>query len=98
MLILGFRLILMEIGLVLLILMDILEFMPGAPIVFNTLCSKATSDTIKKHGGEPVLWLTGHSFIKAKVKEVRSPFGGELSGHFFFMDNFYGHDDGAFTT
>ena len=39
--------------------------------------------------------MTGHSFIKAKVKEVNSPFGGELSGHFFFMDNFYGHDDGA---
>jgi len=77
---------------------DILESMPGSPIIFNTLCSKAVSDTIKAAGGEPVMWLTGHSFIKAKVKEVRSPFGGELSGHFFFMDNFYGHDDGAFTT
>src|SRR3989344_8907922 len=71
---------------------DILESMPGSPIIFNTLCSKAVSDTIKAAGGEPVMWLTGHSFIKAKVKETRSPFGGELSGHFFFMDNFYGHD------
>lgn len=77
---------------------DILDFLPNSPIVFNTLCSKAVSDTIKQSGGKPVMWLTGHSFIKAKVKEVRAPFGGELSGHFFFMDNFYGHDDGAFAT
>lgn len=78
--------------------MDILEYMPGSPIVFNTLCSQQVIDVIKSHGGEPVMWMTGHSFIKAKVKEVRAPFGGELSGHFFFMDNFYGHDDGAFAS
>lgn len=77
---------------------DILHFLPGSSIVFNTLCSKTTSDTITRAGGKPVIWSTGHSFIKAKVKEERSPFGGELSGHFFFMDNFYGHDDGAFAT
>ncbi len=77
---------------------DILEYMPGAPIVFNTLCSKATSDVIKSSGGNPVMWLTGHSFIKAKVKESRAPFGGELSGHMFFMDSFYGHDDTGFAT
>lgn len=77
---------------------DILEFMPGAPIIFNTLCSKATSDVIKNSGGEPVMWLTGHSFIKAKIKEMRSPFGGELSGHIFFMDNAFGHDDTCFAT
>lgn len=74
---------------------DILEYMPGASIVFNTLCSKQVPETIKAAGGKPVIWKTGHSFIKAKVKEVNAPFGGELSGHFFFMDNFYGHDDGA---
>ncbi len=77
---------------------DIVNFLPGSPIVFNTLCSKATSDAITAAGGKPVIWMTGHSFIKAKVKEVRAPFGGELSGHFFFMDNFYGHDDGAFAS
>ena len=77
---------------------DILEYMPGAPIVFNTLCSKATSDVIMEFKGKPVMWLTGHSFIKAKVKEERAPFGGELSGHMFFMDSFYGHDDTAFAT
>lgn len=77
---------------------DILEYMDNAPIVFNTLCSKATSDVITASGGVPVMWLTGHSFIKAKVKEARAPFGGELSGHMFFMDNFYGHDDTGFAT
>lgn len=74
---------------------DIAEFMPGSPIVFNTLCSKTVSETIVSSGGKPIIWKTGHSFIKAKVKEANAPFGGELSGHFFFMDNFYGHDDGA---
>lgn len=74
---------------------DVLDFMPGANIVYNTLCSRQVTEAIEKAGGNPVMWLTGHSFIKAKVKEVRSPFGGELSGHIFFMDNFYGHDDGA---
>jgi phosphomannomutase len=44
------------------------------------------------------MWMTGHSFIKAKVREVHAIFGGELSGHFFFVDNFYGHDDGAIGT
>lgn len=75
---------------------DVLSSMPGSPIVYNTLCSRQVTETINKHGGKPVMWLTGHSFIKAKVKETRAPFGGELSGHIFFMDNFYGHDDGAY--
>lgn len=77
---------------------DIIHYLPGSNIVFNALCSKTTSDAITAAGGNPVMWLTGHSFIKAKVKEERAPFGGELSGHFFFMDNFFGHDDGAFAT
>jgi len=77
---------------------DLLNFEPGAKIIFNTLCSKQTSDVIEARGGKPIIWLTGHSFIKAKLKEERALFGGELSGHFFFMDNFYGHDDGAYTT
>lgn len=75
--------------------LDVLEFMPGSPIVYNTLCSKQVSDAVVAAGGKPVIWMTGHSFIKAKVKEARSPFGGELSGHIFFMDNFFGHDDAA---
>lgn len=77
---------------------DVLSYLPGANIVYNALCSKQVDEVIRLHGGTPVMWKTGHSFIKAKVREVRSPFGGELSGHFFFMDNFYGHDDGAIAT
>ena len=77
---------------------DVLDFLPGAKIVYNTLCSRQVTEAIESAGGKPVIWLTGHSFIKAKVKEEKSPFGGELSGHIFFMDNFFGHDDGAFAS
>lgn len=75
---------------------DVLDFLPGSKIVYNTLCSRQVQETIEQANGQGVMWLTGHSFIKAKVKEERSPFGGELSGHIFFMDNFYGHDDAAY--
>lgn len=74
---------------------DILDFLPGAKIIFNTLCSKQVNDVVKSPGGIPIIWKTGHSFIKAKVAEEKAPFGGELSGHMYFVDNFYGHDDGA---
>ena len=77
---------------------DVLDYIPGAPIVFNTLCSKQVTDTFNDAGGQPVIWITGHSFIKAKIKEERGPFGGELSGHIFFTDNFFGHDDGAYAS
>lgn len=74
---------------------DVLDFLPGAKIVYNTLCSKQVPEVITAAGGLPIIEKVGHSFIKARVREERAPFGGELSGHFFFMDNFYGHDDGA---
>lgn len=77
---------------------DILNFLPGSKIIYNTLCSKQVDEVIKANGGVPIIWKTGHSFIKAKVREERAPFGGELSGHFYFVDNFYGHDDGAIAT
>jgi phosphomannomutase/phosphoglucomutase len=66
--------------------------------VYNTLCSRQVTETIEKGGGKGIIWKTGHSFIKSKLKEERAPFGGELSGHIFFMDNFYGHDDAAYAT
>ncbi|MDO8577112.1 MAG: phosphomannomutase/phosphoglucomutase [Candidatus Daviesbacteria bacterium] len=78
--------------------MDVLDFMPGAKIIFNVLCSKQTRDVIEAHGGKPIIWMAGHSYIKAKLKEERAPFAGELSGHMFFADNFYGHDDEAYAT
>jgi len=77
---------------------DVLDFLPKSKIIFNTLCSKQVKEVVLKAGGIPVIWSTGHSFIKAKVAEERAPFGGELSGHFFFVDNFYGHDDGAYAS
>ncbi len=77
---------------------DVLDFLPGEKIVYNALCSRQVTEAIENAGGKPVVWLTGHSFIKAKVKEEKAPFGGELSGHIFFMDNFFGHDDGAFAS
>ncbi len=77
---------------------DVLDTMPGAPIIYNTLCSRQVTEAIEKAGGKPVMWVTGHSFIKAKVKAESAPFGGELSGHIYFTDNFYGHDDGAYAS
>ena len=77
---------------------DVLDYLPGSQIVYNALCSRQVTETIESAGGKPVMWLTGHSFIKAKIKETKAPFGGELSGHIFFFDNFYGHDDGAYAS
>ena len=78
--------------------MDVLEKHPGAKIMYNTLCSKVVEDTIKKFGGEPFMWRTGHSFLKKKNQEIKAAFIGELSGHFFFSADFYNHDDGCYTT
>lgn len=75
---------------------DVLENLPGSTIIFNNLCSRAVPDTIKKLGGYPLMWKTGHSYIKSKIRETGAMLGGELSGHIFFMDNFFGHDDAAY--
>lgn len=76
----------------------ILADLPEAKIVYNSLCSRIVEETIKEAGGKPIMWRTGHSYIKEKVQIERAIFGGELSGHFFFFDNFYGHDDGSYAT
>ncbi|MFH1187497.1 MAG: phosphomannomutase/phosphoglucomutase [bacterium] len=75
---------------------EILERFKGSKIVYNTLCSQIVRETVKKNGGTPVIERTGHSFIKDKIAKVGAAFGGELSGHFFFADNAYGHDDGSY--
>lgn len=75
---------------------EILERFPGSKIIYNMLCSQVVSKVIKKMDGEGIMWLTGHSFIKDKIAEEEAVFGGELSGHFFFNDNFYGYDDGVY--
>jgi len=77
---------------------DILDFLPGAKIIYNALCSKQVGEVIRQSGGIEIMWRVGHSFMKATAREEGASFGGELSGHFFFLDNFYGHDDGAIAT
>jgi len=77
---------------------DALERNPGGKIVFNTLCSKVVQDIIKMEGGQAIMWRTGHSFIKAKAQEEKAVFAGELSGHFYFLDKFYPHDDGLYSS
>src|SRR3989344_1503836 len=75
---------------------EILERFPGSKIIHNTLCSQVVTQVVQQNGGIPIMWLTGHAFIKSKIAEENAAFGGELSGHFFFKDNAYGHDDGTY--
>jgi phosphomannomutase/phosphoglucomutase len=75
---------------------DILESLPRSTIIYNNLCSQAVPETITRFHGLPLMWKTGHSYIKAKIRESGAMLGGELSGHIFFMDNFFGHDDAAY--
>ncbi len=74
----------------------ILKEKTGAKIIGDVKCSDRLYDDIKKHGGHPVMWKTGHSLIKTKIKEEKAPFGGELSGHVFFADRNYGYDDALY--
>jgi phosphomannomutase/phosphoglucomutase len=75
---------------------DILAQQPGAQIIFDVKCSRQLAQHIKAHGGEPLMWRTGHSLIKAKLKETKAPLAGEMSGHVFFNDRWYGFDDGLY--
>lgn len=75
---------------------NILKQNPGAAIVGDVKCSDRLFKDISDHGGKPVMWKTGHSLIKNKIKELKCPFGGELSGHIFFADRNYGFDDAPY--
>ncbi|MES2179759.1 MAG: phosphomannomutase/phosphoglucomutase [Gemmatimonadota bacterium] len=68
----------------------------GQPIIFDVKCSQALTDEIARAGGKPVMWKTGHSLIKDKMKESGAPLAGEMSGHMFFSEGFYGHDDALY--
>jgi len=72
---------------------DLLKREPGAKIVFDVKASQALPDEIKKYGGVPVMWKTGHSLMKKKMHEIGSPLGGEVSGHLFVGEDYYGFDD-----
>jgi phosphomannomutase/phosphoglucomutase len=68
----------------------------GQPIIFDVKCSQALPEEITRAGGTPVMWRTGHSLIKEKMKELGAPLAGEMSGHMFFKEGFYGHDDALY--
>jgi len=68
----------------------------GQPVIFDVKCSQALPHEIEKAGGTPVMWKTGHSLIKDKMKELGAPLAGEMSGHMFFREGFYGHDDALY--
>jgi len=75
---------------------DVLSRVPGGTVVFDVKCSQRLGPAIKEAGGEPLMFKTGHSLIKAKMKEINSPLGGEMSGHIFFKERWYGFDDGTY--
>ncbi len=76
---------------------DVLTRHPGAEVIFDVKSTRNLFPWIREHGGKPVLWKTGHSLLKAKLKETGAPLAGEMSGHIFFKDRWYGFDDGLYS-
>ena len=77
---------------------DVLANHPNAQIVFDVKCSQALPEYIEKYGGRPVMYKTGHSLLKAKMKELHAPLAGEMSGHMFFADDYFGFDDAIYAS
>ncbi len=75
---------------------DVLTRVPGGTILFDVKCTQRLAPAIREAGGIPLMYKTGHSLIKAKMKEVGSPLGGEMSGHIFFKERWFGFDDGTY--
>lgn len=75
---------------------DLLSRMPDATIIADVKASRALFEHVETHGGRPLMWKTGHSLIKSKMKEIGSPLAGEMSGHVFFADTYYGFDDALY--
>jgi phosphomannomutase len=75
---------------------DVLSRVPGGTIVYDVKCSQRLAPAIRAAGGVPLMYRTGHSLVKAKMREVASPLGGEMSGHLFFQERWYGFDDGSY--
>jgi phosphomannomutase/phosphoglucomutase len=76
---------------------DVLSRNPGAEILYDVKCTRHLAPWISQHGGRPLMWKTGHSLVKAKLRETGAPLGGEMSGHIFFKDRWYGFDDGLYS-
>lgn len=83
-------------SLTILLARDMLSRNPGATVIFDVKCSKLLADDVAAHGGRPLMWKTGHSFIKQKIRDEQALLAGEMSGHLFFGENFFGHDDAAY--
>jgi phosphomannomutase / phosphoglucomutase len=77
---------------------DVLSRRPNEPIIFDVKCSQLLPEMIEQRGGKPIMWKTGHSLLKAKMKEMHAPLAGEMSGHMFFADQYYGFDDGVYAS
>ena len=77
---------------------DLLERIPGATVIHDVKCSQTLTDAVNAAGGEAMIWKTGHSLIKQKMKETGAPLAGEMSGHLFFGENWYGFDDALYAT
>ncbi|WIM06934.1 MAG: phosphomannomutase/phosphoglucomutase [Candidatus Nitricoxidivorans perseverans] len=75
---------------------DVLMRNPGAQIIFDVKCSRWVAESVKLQGGRPLMWNTGHAFIKGKLRETGAPLAGEMSGHMFFKERWYGFDDGLY--
>ena len=76
---------------------DVLERNPGAVILYDVKCTGQLSGHVLRHGGSPLMWKTGHSLIKAKMRETGAELAGEMSGHFFFAERWFGFDDGIYS-
>lgn len=76
---------------------EVLSRNPGAQIIYDVKCTRHLAQWVKSKGGEPLMWKTGHSLVKAKLRETGAPLAGEMSGHVFFKDRWYGFDDGLYT-
>ncbi|MFM6922663.1 MAG: phosphomannomutase/phosphoglucomutase, partial [Polynucleobacter victoriensis] len=76
---------------------SVLSTNPNATIIYDVNCTNQLADLVRKAGGVPLMWKTGHSFIKTKMNELNAALAGEMSGHFFFKDRWYGFDDGLYT-
>ena len=77
---------------------EILQHHPQSPIIFEVKCSQALPEMIERFGGQPIMWRTGHSNLKKKMKETNAPFAGEMSGHLFFADRYFGYDDAIYAS
>ncbi|HEX9443202.1 MAG TPA: phosphomannomutase/phosphoglucomutase, partial [Candidatus Binatia bacterium] len=77
---------------------DLLKQRPGATIISEVKCSQRLFDQIRLHGGHPIMWKAGHSLLKAKMKETKAALAGEMSGHMFFADRYFGYDDAIYAS